>query len=128
MPGDSHGVFEDAALVLDSALAGDSVAVADTFSAVVGKAGVSGVAAVAWCLASTIAGDGQPSGHWSLEFPGIEEATYDARWVARFVSAYLNEDMPTGQALVGAAHSDGLLPECLMMLAGSTAATLRQRG
>jgi hypothetical protein len=126
--GDSHGVFEDAALVLDRALAGDSDAVSDTFNEVVGKAGVSGVTAVAWCLASTIAGDGQPSGHWSLEFPGIEEATYDARWVARFVSAYLNEDMPTGQALIGAADAEGLLPECLLTLAGSTAATLRQRG
>jgi hypothetical protein len=127
--GDAHGVFEDAALVLDRALEGDADAVADTFKEVAGKAGVSGVAAVAWCLASTIAGDGHhPSGLWSLDFPGIDEAPYDARWVARFVSAYLNEDMLTGQALVGAADSAGVLPECLLTLAGSTVATLRYRG
>ena len=45
---------------------------------------------------------------------------YDARWVARFVSAYANADTPTGEALFGAAMADGQLSTCLMTLAGST--------
>ena len=40
---------------------------------------------------------------------------------------YLNEDEPTAQALVGAAHSDGRLEDCLLTLAGSTVATLHHR-
>jgi hypothetical protein len=47
--------------------------------------------------------------------------------VARFVSAYANADSRTGEALFGAAMADGKLSECLMTLAGSTIATLRQR-
>ena len=49
------------------------------------------------------------------------------RWVARFVSAYMNGDFPTGEALFGAAIADGQLPDCLLALAGSTVATLRHR-
>ena len=33
-----------------------------------------------------------PAGGAALDFPGIDEAPYDARWVARFVSAYVNAD------------------------------------
>ena len=62
-----------------------------------------------------------------MDYPDIDEAGYDTRWVARFVSAYVNHDEPTGEALFGAAIADGRLPECLMTLAGSTAATLRHR-
>ena len=62
-----------------------------------------------------------------LEYPEIERARYDARWVARFVSAYVNADAPTGEALFGAAIADGQLAECLTTLAGSTVATLRNR-
>ena len=56
-----------------------------------------------------------------------EQAGYDARWVARFVSACANADMPTAEALFGAAMVDGQLAECLLTLAGSTVATLRHR-
>jgi hypothetical protein len=73
-------------------------------------------------------GDQAPPGFAALEFPDIERARYDARWVARFVSAYANADPSTGQALFGAAMADGWLAECLTTLAGSTVATLRQRG
>jgi hypothetical protein len=89
--------------------------------------GVPGALGVAWCLAGTITGDGNASGTWSLDFPEIDEARYDARWVARFISAYLNEDERLAHALVGAAHSDGLLQDCLLTLAGSTVATLNYR-
>jgi hypothetical protein len=119
--------FEDASLVLDQALAGDSVAVAHTLDSVVKRAGDEGAYQVAICLAGAMAGDGLPVGGWSLDFPDIDEAGYDTRWVARFVSAYVNHDEPTGEALFGAAIADGKLPECLMTLAGSTAATLRHR-
>ncbi|HEX5595909.1 MAG TPA: hypothetical protein VFX61_07830 [Micromonosporaceae bacterium] len=119
--------FDDAAAVLDQALSGDSDAVADTFDAVADRSGVTGVYGVAWCLAATMVGEGVPCGGWTLDFPGIDEANYDARWVARFVSAYVNSDASTGQALVGAALADGQLPDCLLMLAGSTIATLRHR-
>ena len=95
---------------------------------VVGGTGVPGALGVAWCLAGTITGDGHPSGPWSLEFPDIDQARYDARWVTRFISAYLNGDEHTAFALVGAPHSDGRLNDCLLTLAGSTVATLHHRG
>ncbi|SCG62008.1 hypothetical protein [Micromonospora coxensis] len=119
--------FDDATAVLRSALAGDGDAVVGTFDAVVDRSGLEGAYGVAWCLAATMVGDPPPSGTAALDFPGIDEARYDARWVARFVSAYANHDADTGEALFGAAAADGLLPECLLTLAGSTVATLRSR-
>lgn len=118
---------DDAAQVLRSALAGDTDGVVDTFDAVVDRAGVAGAYDVAWCIAATMVGDNVRRGSWTLDFPGIEEAGYDARWVARFVSAYANADVSTGEALFGAALADGQLPECLLTLAGSAVATLRHR-
>ena len=118
----------DAAQVLHCALTGDSDAVVGTFDAVVDRAGVVGAYDVAWCLAATMVGQHLPvGGGWTLDFPGIDEARYDKRWVARFVSAYVNGDFPTGEALFGAAIADGQLPDCLLALAGSTVATLRHR-
>ena len=119
--------FDDAAAVLRSALAGDSDAVVETFDAVVDRSGVAGAYEVAWCLAAAMVGDGVPRGTWTLDFPGIDQAGYDARWVARFVSAYANCDADTGEALFGAALADGQLPDCLLTLAGSAVATLRRR-
>lgn len=119
--------LDDATAVLTSALAGDSDAVVGTFDAVVDRSGVAGAYEVAWCLAATMVGDGVPRGAWTLDFPGIDEAGYDARWVARFVSAYANSDGDTGAALFGAAIADGQLPDCLLTLAGSAVATLRHR-
>ena len=71
-------------------MAGDCDAVVGTFDAVVDRSGVVGAYDVAWCLAATMVGDGVPMGAWTLDFPGIDEAAYDTRWVARFVSAYAN--------------------------------------
>ncbi|MDG4762828.1 hypothetical protein O7632_01655 [Solwaraspora sp. WMMD406] len=119
--------FDDAAQVLRSALAGDSEAVVGTFDAVVDRSGVAGAYDVAWRLAATMVGEDVPVGSWTLDFPGIDEARYDARWVARFLSAYANSDVSTGEALFGAALADGQLPECLLTLAGSAVATLRRR-
>jgi hypothetical protein len=119
--------FDDAALVLQSALAGDNDAVVGRFDAVVDRAGVEGAYDVAWCLAATMVGDQLRRGAWRLDFPGIEDAGYDARWVARFVSAYINQDTSTGAALFGAAIADGQLPDCLLTLVGSAVATLRRR-
>ncbi len=118
---------DDATAVLHSALAGDGDAVVEAFDAVVDRSGVAGAYEVAWCLAATMVGDGVPRGAWTLDFPGIDEAGYDARWVARFVSAYANSDVDTGEALFGAAMADGELPNCLLTLAGSAVATLRHR-
>ncbi|MEW2385854.1 hypothetical protein AB0873_27710 [Micromonospora sp. NPDC047707] len=118
---------EDAAAVLRSALAGDGEAVCGTFDAVVDRSGLAGAYGVAWCLAATMVGQPTGSGTCALDFPGIDEAGYDTRWVARFVSAYANSDADTGAALFGAAAADGLLPDCLLTLAGSTVATLRSR-
>ncbi|GAB3853325.1 hypothetical protein GCM10029963_44390 [Micromonospora andamanensis] len=120
-------MFEDAAAILSSALDGDSDAVVGTFDEVVDRAGLAGAYDVAWCLAATMVGDPVPPGVCALDFPGIDQAGYDARWVARFVSAYANGDLDTARALFGAAAADGLLPECLLTLAGSTVATLRHR-
>ncbi len=119
--------LDDAADVLESALSGDSDAVVGTFDAVVDRSGVLGAYDVAWCLAATMVGHNIPRGSWTLEFPGIDDARYDKRWVARFVSAYINCDFPTGEALFNAAIADGQLPDCLLALAGSTVATLRHR-
>jgi hypothetical protein len=118
---------DDAAQVLRLALDGDSDAVVNAFDAVVDRSGVVGAYDVAWCLAATMVGDGVPVGRWTLDFPDIDEAGYDTRWVARFVSAYANSDASTGEALFGAALADGQLPECLLTLAGSAVATLRRR-
>lgn len=119
--------LDDATAVLRSALAGDGDAVVGAFDDVVDRSGLAGAYGVAWCLAATMVGDPGPAGSCALDFPGIDEAGYDTRWVARFVSAYANRDADTGQALFGAAAADGLLPDCLLTLAGSTVATLRSR-
>jgi hypothetical protein len=119
--------LDDAAQVLHLALAGDSDAVVTTFDAVVDRDGVVGAYNLAWCLAAAMVGGDVPVGAWTLDFPGIDQAKYDARWVARFVSAYANSDMPTGEALFGAALADGQLPDCLLTLAGSAVATLKRR-
>jgi hypothetical protein len=121
-------VYRDAAAVIDSALRGDRDAVVGAFDAVVDRGGVRGAYDVACCLAATLVGDESPGGFAALDYPGIEQARYDARWVARFISAYVNADAPTGEALFGAAMADGKLSECLVTLAGSTVATLRRRG
>lgn len=118
---------DDAASVLRSAFDGDGDGVVGAFDKAVDRGGVDAAYDVAWRLAATLVGDGLARGPWRLEFPDIDHAEYDARWVARFVSAYANEDEPTGVALFSAAIADGKLPECLLMLAGSTAATLRRR-
>lgn len=123
----SQEALDDAAQVLHCALAGDSEAVVGAFDAVIDRSGVIGAYDVAWCLAATMMGDDVPAGAWTLDFPGIDEAGYDARWVARFLSAYANGDSSTGEALFGAALADGRLPDCLLTLAGSAVATLRRR-
>jgi hypothetical protein len=121
-------VYHDAAAVIDSALLGDRDAVVGAFDAAVDRGGVRGAYEVAWCLAATMLGDAGPPGFAALDFPDIEQARYDARWVARFVSAYANADMPTSRALFGVAMADGQLSQCLVTLAGSAVATLRRRG
>ena len=120
-------VYQDAAAVIDSALRGDRDAVVGAFDAAVDRGGVRGAYEVACALAATLVGDESPSGFATLEFPNIDFARYDTRWVARFVSAYANADAPTGEALFGAAMADGQLSECLVTLAGSTVATLKRR-
>jgi hypothetical protein len=119
--------YRDAELVLRSALGEDREALAGTFNEVVDRAGVSGAYDVAVCLAATMVGEDARPGGWILDFPDIDEVAYDARWVARFVSAYVNSDPSMGRALFGAALADGQLPDCLVTLAGSAVATLRRR-
>jgi hypothetical protein len=119
--------YDDAEKVLRLALQNDREAIAGTFDAVVNRSGVSGAFEVAVCLAATMVGDSVAVGTWALDFPGIDEAAYDTRWVARFVSAYVNADPGTGEALFGAALADGQLPACLVALAGSAVATLQRR-
>lgn len=113
--------------MLHRALAGEGDAVAGAFDDVVHRAGVAGAYDVAWCLAATTLGTNLRPGHWTLEFPDIDQAGYETRWVARFLSAYANRDPKTGNALFHAAIVDGHLSECLLTLAGSAAATIRRR-
>jgi hypothetical protein len=90
---------------------------------------MSGAYKMAVCLAATMIGDaaGYTLTGAALDFPEIDRAPYDKRWVARFVSAYVNADEPTGQALFDAAVADGQLPACMTTLTGSTLATLESR-
>ncbi len=120
-------IYQDAAAVLDHALRGDREAVTHAVDAVVHRGGVRGAYDLACCLAAAMVGEDAPDGFAVLDFPEIDLAPYEARWVARFVSAYANADVPTGRALFGVAMADGYLSECLMTLAGSTVATLRRR-
>ncbi len=131
-PGDAGGgvppeIYRDAALVLDLALNGDRAAVTGAVDAVVHRGGVRGAYDLACCLAAAMIGDAPAAGFATLDFPAIEQARYDARWVARFVAAYANADAPTGEALFSTAMADGYLSECLMTLAGTTVETLRRR-
>lgn len=123
---DRSAASRDAHEVLRQALAGQGEAVADTFREVVTREGVGGAYDVAWALAATTVGE-LPPGAWSLDFPDIDDAGYETRWVARFLSAYANADAATGTALFQAAEADGHLGDCLLTLAGSAAATLRRR-
>ena len=75
-----------------------------TFDAAVDRGGLQGAYDVAWCLAATMVGEASVRLRHASTIPDIEQARYDARWVARFVSAYANADTPTGEALFGAAH------------------------
>ena len=120
-------IYHDAARVLDLALAGDRDAVTGAVDAVVHRGGVRGAYDLACVLAAAMVGDAAAAGFASLDFPGIDHARYDARWVARFVAAYANADGPTGEALFSTAMADGYLSECLMTLAGTTVETLRRR-
>jgi hypothetical protein len=122
-----EGASRDATEVLRRALAGEGAAVAGAFDAVVSRAGMAGAYDVAWCLAAATVGGDLAPGAWRLDFPDIEDAAYEARWVARFLSAYANADSSTGTALFQAAQADGHLSECLLTLAGSAAATVRHR-
>jgi hypothetical protein len=119
--------YDDAAMILSLALGGDPTAVADGFTDVVARSGLAGGYEVALCLTATLIGDGLHPGGAALDYPGIDDASYDKRWVARFISAYVNADRATGEALFGAADADGQLAACIAMLSGSTLETLRRR-
>jgi hypothetical protein len=120
-------VQADAAQVLRSAFAGDGAGVVGAFESMVDRGGVEAACALAWRLAAEMVGEGLAVGPWRLEFPDIEHAAYDARWVARFLSAYANADQPTATALFRAAQLDGKLEACLLTLAGSAVATMKRR-
>jgi len=121
--------YSDAAALLGLAIAGDAERVTRGIECVMSRSGMSGAYKMAVCLAATMVGDaaGYSLTGAALDFPGIDRAPYDKRWVARFVSAYVNADEPTGQALFDAAAADGLLGECMTTLTGTTLATLQNR-
>jgi hypothetical protein len=119
--------YDDAAMILRLALGGDHDAVAGGIDDVVDRSGVAGAYDLALCLAATMIGDDLRGRGAALDYPGIDDAPYDARWVARFVSAFVNADRSTGEALFGAAVADGQLPTCMIALTGSTLATLKHR-
>jgi len=122
-----HDAYDDAQMILGTALGGERAAVVGGVDAVVDRSGPAGAFNVALCLAATLVGDEGYLGGAALDFPGIDDASYDARWVARFVSAYVNGDRPTAEALMRAADADGELASCMATLAGSTVETLRRR-
>ncbi len=121
--------YADAAALLGLAIGGDAERVERGVECVMSRSGIGGAYRMAVCLAATMIGDAQGYALSSaaLEFPEIDRAPYDKRWVARFISAYVNADQPTGHALFVAAVADGQLPACMTTLTGSTLATLRRR-
>jgi hypothetical protein len=123
---DPQDVQADAAQVLSSAFAGDGAGVVGAFDATADRGGVEAACELAWRLAAAMVGEKLAAGPWRLDFPDIETAAYDARWVARFLSAYANADHSTAKALFRAAQIDGKLEACLLMLAGSAVATMRR--
>jgi hypothetical protein len=124
---DPHYVQADAAQVLRSAFAGDGAGVVGAFETTRDRGGDDAACALAWGLAAAVVGEGLAVGPWRLDFPDIEHAAYDARWVAQFLSAYANADQSTAAALFRAALLDGKLEACLLMLAGSAVATMKRR-
>jgi hypothetical protein len=122
----ADGVLADAELVLRSALAGDSTRVVTTVETLLDEGGYDSAYKVACYLAASTVGR-LATGPWRLDFPDIEQASYDARWVARFLSAYANADPPMATALFSAALADRQLRPCLLTLAGSAVATLRRQ-
>jgi hypothetical protein len=124
--GQPADAYDDAVTILRLALTGDNDAVVDGLDDVVIRSGMTGAYDVAVCLAATLIGDQLGAGGAALDFPGIDDAPYDTRWVARFVSAYVNADRQTGEALFRAAVADGQLPTCMIALTGSTIATLER--
>ena len=113
--------------MLRSALAGDGDAVVGAFDAVVDRAGLAGAYGVAWCLAATMVGDATPPGPARSTSPASNRpTTTPAGWPASSARTPTGR-ADTGEALFGAAMADGLLPDCLLTLAGSTVATLRSR-
>ncbi len=126
--GQPADAYDDAVTILRLALAGDDAGVVGSLDDVVVRSGMSGAYDVAVCLAATLIGDQLGAGGAALDYPGIDEAPYDTRWVARFVSAFVNADRHTGEALFRAAVIDGQLPKCMLALTGSTIATLQRRG
>ena len=81
MTSGDRDAYDDAQMILGVALAGDHTAVTDGLDDVVNRAGITGAYHVALCLAATMVGDeflagAFPTGGATLEYPGIDEATF----------------------------------------------------
>lgn len=101
-------------------------AVAQAVTAVIKRSSPERAYDVALAMVGTMLAD-QRQRQCSLDYPGIEQAPYDLRWTAQFVSTYANADAAMTVALFDAAAADGQLVNCLSTLAASTAATIRRR-
>lgn len=123
----SETAVRHAAEMLDRAIAGEDDEAAGACRAALGTAGTAGAYDMGWWLASAALGTRVARGGWRLDFPQVDEAPYETRWVARFLSAYANADIATAAALIRVADADGQLACCLSTLAASAAATLRRR-
>ncbi len=132
IPAEAHeeiGDHVDAVLAFGAA--GDLDGAMRAIDEIISGYGPWGAYGVAQCLVEEmVAGLPAPAGaderFWTLDFPGIDDASYDLRWAARFISAYVNADDTTGKALYAAAIADGQVRECIGTLVGSTVATTRR--
>ncbi|WP_018349591.1 hypothetical protein [Longispora albida] len=115
--------------VLTAGVAGDLDAAMRTLDRVLVSHGPWVAYDIAGAVVAEMLGEVRPVGgmeFWSLDFPGIERASYDVRWAARFISAHANAQEDTAHALFAAAIAEGELSACLGTLLSSAAATLRQ--
>ncbi len=132
IPAEAHEEIGDHVnVLLGHGAAGDLDGAMRAIDDILAGYGPWGAYGVAQCLVEEMVGDRLASpdeaGFWTLDFPGIDDAAYDLRWAARFISAYVNADDATGEALYRSAIADGRLRDCLGTLVGSTVATMRHR-
>jgi hypothetical protein len=113
--------------VLAAGVAGDLAGAMRSVDEIVAEHGAWGAYDLAGAMVAELVSELRPADEdmfWTLDFPGIESASYDVRWVARFISSYVNGEEDMSRALYEAAIAEGEFQSCLGTLVSSTLAVL----